>query len=197
MGPFLEGFVGELIKISQPSPIDPYAAPAPTATAGGVVRPASTATGNERAPAPAQTNFKPGTLLRAIPTQRMESPAGNRQAPWRPSPGYRPNPASDPKPAPAAPARTGRGATKPSNATPAWETAQQKETREQSEGAYNKRLAGGAGGSSIKPKAPGGYHLKPGQAPTPARPTPSPTPTGPSPATQRMLRESRRRPGEV
>lgn len=164
MKPFLRGFVDELTKVSQPSmPGLP-----PTPTAGGVVRPPSTANGSERPMAArAPGALGPGTdALRAIPTQRMESPGASRQQMWRPSPGYKPNPASDPKPPAPAPAK-GKGRAAPSTAQPAWESSPQMHQRQNQEAAYNRtpRM-----GSLVQPMAAGsgGYHLRPGQAPTPA-----------------------------
>jgi len=139
VGPFLRGFADELIKVAQTD-------------WSSVTRPPSTATGTERAPRPSNMLGPSNAMLRAIPKQRMESPAAPAQQTWRPSPGYRPNPASDPKPAPIKP-RKG-GVSRPSNAQPAWETSQQMHARKAYEASYNRGRAGGPMPASMQ-NAPG------------------------------------------
>lgn len=171
MRPFFKGFVDELIKVAQPNMF------APLPTAGGASRP----------PAPANFSGPSGSMLGSMRQQKMESPAGDQQPSWRPSPGYRPNPMSDPKPASTPKPAGGGGRGRGADSGPAWETAPQQVQRQNRESAYNKALkSGGVPGASpnIKPLQPGGYQLKPGQAPTPApksAPTTQPKPGNTTP----------------
>jgi hypothetical protein len=127
VNPFLRGFTDELVKVADTS--FTTATPRPQ-----LVRPPSTATGTEGVPKPPNMNAPSGDMLSAIPKQRMESPAGAAPNTWRPSPGYKPNPVADPVTDQPKPVKPTIAAPKPATNAPAWESFQQKNTREVAEG---------------------------------------------------------------
>ena len=138
MQPFLQGFLGELVKVSFVAP-DPVKPAVPLQ-----VQSTAPSTGGKPAPFPKTPGaIAPGqSWTKAIPTQKMESPMAPPQ-----SSGYRPMPLQKFKPGadpvtPAAPKRGG-GTKKPA-ATPAfvpWQTAKANTIRGISDANYNKQLA--------------------------------------------------------
>jgi hypothetical protein len=158
---FLSGFADELIKVAGPWGAPDALPPPIPRPGGGIVRPPSTGTRGASAPKPPNAFGPTGGFNAAIPTQKLESPAGGAPQQWRPSPGYRPSNAGDPTPGAPKPPGGKRGAGGPGKSDVPWETAPNRVKRIVGEQIYNRNLAANppaAGGMTTSRKS---YKLAP------------------------------------